>query len=92
MLSYRFFLYNKINGVDNMSRIKFSLNDIEILSKNEYVLKVSEKSIIYTDEFKALVIAESLNGKTPPKIFRNERPQTALKNATPAECRHCISK
>ena len=37
-----------------MSKKLFSSKDIEILSKNKYVKKVSEKGITYTDEFKRL--------------------------------------
>lgn len=42
-----------------MSKKLFSSKDIEILSKNKYVKKVSEKGITYTDEFKRLFIAEN---------------------------------
>ena len=46
-----------------MSKKLFSSKDIEILSKNKYVKKVSEKGITYTDEFKRLFIAENEKGK-----------------------------
>ena len=47
-----------------MSKKLFSSKDIEILSKNKYVKKVSEKGITYTDEFKRLFIAENEKGKS----------------------------
>lgn len=52
-----------------MSKILFSNKDIEILSKNKYVKKVSEKGITYTDEFKKLFITENESGKVPRDIF-----------------------
>lgn len=52
-----------------MSKKLFSNEDIEILSKNKYVKKVSEKGITYTDEFKRLFIAENEKGKFPRDIF-----------------------
>lgn len=52
-----------------MSKKLFSSDEIEILSKNKYVKKVSEKGITYTDEFKRLFIAENENGKFPREIF-----------------------
>ena len=52
-----------------MSKKLFSSKDIEILSKNKYVKKVSENGITYTDEFKRLFIAENEKGKFPRDIF-----------------------
>ena len=52
-----------------MSKKLFSNKDIEILSKNKYVKKVSEKGITYTDEFKRLFISENKKGKFPRDIF-----------------------
>lgn len=52
-----------------MSKKLFSNKDIEILSKNKYVKKVSEKGITYTDEFKRLFIAENEKDKFPRDIF-----------------------
>ena len=52
-----------------MSKKLFSSKDIEILSKNKYVKKVSEKGITYTDEFKRLFIAENKKGKFLRDIF-----------------------
>jgi putative transposase len=53
-----------------MSKIIFSEKDILNLSKNKYVLKVSEKSITYTNEFKEHFINEYLLGKFPKQIFK----------------------
>ena len=52
-----------------MSKKLFSNKDIELLSKNKYVKKVSEKGIKYTDEFKRLFISENEKGKFPRDIF-----------------------
>ena len=52
-----------------MSKIRFSNNEIEKLSKNKYVLKVSDKAITYTNEFKIHFIAEYSKGKTSRIIF-----------------------
>lgn len=52
-----------------MSKLLFSNKDIDILSKNKYVKKVSEKGITYTDEFKRLFIAENESSKVPREIF-----------------------
>lgn len=52
-----------------MSKITFNKETIEVLNENKYVLKVSEKSITYSDEFKRLFIEEYLRGKTPRLIF-----------------------
>lgn len=52
-----------------MSKILFSSEQIDKLSKNKYVLKVSEKAITYTNEFKIHFIAEYNNGKTSRVIF-----------------------
>lgn len=52
-----------------MSNKIFTEEEVEILSKNKYVKKVSNKGITYTDEFKRSFIAENNNGKLPRQIF-----------------------
>ena len=52
-----------------MSKITFDKKTIELLRTNPYIVKVSEKSITYSDEFKRLFIEEYLKGKTPKIIF-----------------------
>ncbi|NRT32922.1 hypothetical protein BJV38_004496 [Clostridium beijerinckii] len=52
-----------------MSKKFFSNEEINILSKNKYIKRVSEKGITYTDEFKRLFIAENEKGKFPREIF-----------------------
>lgn len=52
-----------------MSKKLFTNKDIEILSNNKYVKKVSEKGITYTDEFKRVFISENEKGKLPRDIF-----------------------
>ncbi len=54
-----------------MSKITFDKETIELLNENPYVVKVSEKSITYSDEFKRLFIEEYLKGKTPKIIFND---------------------
>lgn len=52
-----------------MSNKLFTSKEIEILSKNPYVKKVSSKGITYTDEFRSIFINENENGKLPRAIF-----------------------
>lgn len=52
-----------------MIKITFNKETIEVLNENKYVLKVSEKPITYSDEFKWLFIEEYLIEKTPRVIF-----------------------
>lgn len=52
-----------------MSNKLFTTNEIQLLSKNPYVKKVSSKGITYTDEFKRIFITENENGKFPREIF-----------------------
>ncbi|EFM11085.1 Integrase catalytic region [Paenibacillus curdlanolyticus YK9] len=52
-----------------MSRKYFNQNEQELLSKNSHVLRVSEKSITYADEFKRLFIDEYMLGRSPREIF-----------------------
>jgi len=54
-----------------MSNKLFTTNEIQILSKNPYVKKVSSKGITYTDEFKRIFITENKNGKFPREIFES---------------------
>ncbi|UUZ90140.1 IS3 family transposase [Paenibacillus sp. P25] len=52
-----------------MSKKHFNPSEREQLSANPYVLRVSEKSITYADEFKRLFIDQYLLGRTPREIF-----------------------
>lgn len=52
-----------------MSKKIFTNEEIEILSKNKYVKRVSAKGITYTDEFKRIFISEDGKGKFPRSIF-----------------------
>ncbi|WP_243151294.1 helix-turn-helix domain-containing protein [Clostridium butyricum] len=52
-----------------MSKITFDKSTIELLNENPYAVKVCEKSITYSNEFKRLFIGEYLKGKTPKVIF-----------------------
>ena len=52
-----------------MSTKIFTEKEIEILSHNKYIKKVSMKSITYTDEFKRIFISENGKEKFPRKIF-----------------------
>jgi Transposase and inactivated derivatives len=54
-----------------IARKLFSEIEIQILSTNKYVKRVSTKSITYTDEFKVLFIAERSLGKLPLHIFQD---------------------
>ncbi|MCF2941740.1 hypothetical protein L1N85_25765 [Paenibacillus alkaliterrae] len=52
-----------------MSKKRFTEDEREKLSKNRYVIKVSDKAITYADEFKQLFIDQYMTGKTPREIF-----------------------
>lgn len=52
-----------------MSKKIFTDEEINILSQNKYIKKVSTKGITYSDEFKELFIVENQNGKLPRQIF-----------------------
>lgn len=53
-----------------MSKKIFTSKEIDALAANPYVKSVSPKGITYTDEFKELFIAQTLEGKFPVEIFR----------------------
>lgn len=53
-----------------MAGIRFDQIQQSILSENENVVKVTSKSITYTDAFKLKAINEYVLGKEPAKIFR----------------------
>lgn len=52
-----------------MSKKLFTESELNKLSKNKNVLRVSSKSITYSYEFKKIFISESLKGKLPRIIF-----------------------
>ncbi len=52
-----------------MSNKKFTNEEINLLSMNKYVLRVNQKSITYSNEFKMHFIAEYSKGKTTRVIF-----------------------
>jgi len=52
-----------------MSNKIFTQDEIEILSSNKYVKRVSAKGITYTDEFKHIFISENEKGKPSRSIF-----------------------
>lgn len=52
-----------------MSKLIFSEKDIETLNGNPNVLRVSDKSITYSDDFKIHFVEEYLQGKLPRIIF-----------------------
>jgi len=52
-----------------MSNKLFTKEEVEILSRNKYVKKVSNKAITYTDEFKNIFITKNEAGKFPREIF-----------------------
>lgn len=47
----------------------FTEDQIKLLSKNKYVVKVSNKAITYSEEFKNIFISEYDNGLLPKAIF-----------------------
>ena len=52
-----------------MSNKKFTNEEINLLSKNKYVLRVNQNGITYSNEFKIHFIAEYDKGKTTRVIF-----------------------
>lgn len=52
-----------------MSKKRFNESDRMNLSKNRFVIRISEKAITYADEFKQLFIDQYMTGKTPREIF-----------------------
>ncbi|WP_458126293.1 IS3 family transposase [Paenibacillus sp. Z3-2] len=54
-----------------MSKKYFSQVEQEQLSNHPYVIRVSEKSLTYADEFKRLFIDQYLLGRTPREIFES---------------------
>jgi Transposase and inactivated derivatives len=54
-----------------MSKITFSSETIKTLEQNPYVVRVSERSITYSDDFKRLFVDEYLKGVSPRIIFQN---------------------
>lgn len=52
-----------------MSIKTFTEKQIKLLSNNQYVMNVSDKSITYTDEFKRIFMSENEIGKLPRLIF-----------------------
>jgi hypothetical protein len=52
-----------------MSKKIFSRQEIEILEKNKYVKRVSEKALTYTDELKHYAIEQSEKGLMSTEIF-----------------------
>ena len=52
-----------------MNKVYFTEEQINELSKNSYVDKVTSKTITFTKEFKEHFIKECNNGKGPTRIF-----------------------
>jgi transposase-like protein len=53
-----------------MGNVKFSPETIEKLRSNKYVEKVTESSVRFSPEFKAIIISESRQGKTQKQILK----------------------
>lgn len=73
-----------------MSKITFSLKQIQALQKNPNVEQVSEKSITYTNAFKTKFIEAYLTGKYPRQIFEENGFDEAIigiKRIEQAACR-----
>jgi putative transposase len=54
-----------------VSKKRFNEEEREYLSKNRYVIRISEKAVTYADEFKQLFIDQYMTGKTPREIFED---------------------
>ena len=53
-----------------MAGIRFTEEQLYILSQNKNIKKVTTKSITYSDEFKVHAVKEVLVGKAPSNIFK----------------------
>ena len=54
-----------------MSKVIFNDKQIKVLAKNPNVLRVSDKAITYSEEFKNRFIEENSKGILPRKIFED---------------------
>ena len=54
-----------------MSKVIFNDKKIKVLAKNPNVLRVSDKAITYSEEFKNKFIVENSKGILPRKIFED---------------------
>lgn len=54
-----------------MSQILFDDEAIQLLGRNPYVKRASQKAITYADEFKEKFMQEYEDGKYPAQIFRD---------------------
>lgn len=54
-----------------MSKVIFNDKQIKVLAKNPNVLRVSDKAITYSEEFKNKFIVENSKGVLPRKIFED---------------------
>ena len=54
-----------------MSKVIFNDKQIKVLAKNPNVLRVSDKAITYSEEFKNRFIEENSKGVLPRKIFED---------------------
>jgi hydrogenase maturation factor len=52
-----------------MKRKEFTDQEVEILLKNENILKVGSSNVTYKPDFKIKAVKEYNNGKTPIQIF-----------------------
>ena len=52
-----------------MSKITFTMTQINQLEENPNVASVSERSIQYTTEFNVRAVRENMEGKGPQQIF-----------------------
>lgn len=52
-----------------MSKKRFNEEDRDNLSRNKYVIRISDKAITYADEFKQLFIDQYMTSKTPANGF-----------------------
>lgn len=69
-----------------MSKTIFLKSEIDQLIKNKYILKVSEKAITYTNEFKIHFIAEYSKGKNSRIIFEEAGFDTKIIGTKRIDC------
>lgn len=69
-----------------MARVKFTEEEIEVFKGNQYVTRVSEKTVRFSQDFKEKLILESRTGKSHARILRDLGIDARVLGAARVEC------
>ena len=69
-----------------MAKVIFTQEEIEVFKGNQYVTRVSEKSVSFSQDFKGKLILESRTGKSHAKILRDLGIDARVLGAVRVEC------